>query len=77
MSRNRTTALLVTIVLAIAANIAISQAAGISTQPDVPRPNAGISTQPDVPRPNAGISTQPDVPRPGAGISTQPDVPRP
>ena len=85
-------ALVITVILAIVANIAISYAsnitsgpatssvrshAGISTTADPPKPHAGISTTADPPKPHAGISTTADPPKPMAGISTTADPPKP
>jgi hypothetical protein len=76
----RLLSLLVTLLLVIATNMAISFASnksGIAILPDSPRPKSGIAILPDSPRPKSGIAILPDSPRPKSGIAILPDSPRP
>lgn len=60
-------ALLITLLLVIATNIAISYAgyrSGVANMPDPPRPKSGVANMPDPPRPRSGVANMPDPPHP-------------
>jgi len=55
---------IVTILLIIAADIAISYASSVPLVPDSPRPKSSVPLVPDSPRPQSSVPLVPDSPRP-------------
>ncbi len=74
---NRLRSLIVTVLLVLAANAAISYTSTIPMLPDSPRPKSTIPMLPDSPRPKSTIPMLPDSPRPKSTIPMLPDSPRP
>ena len=67
---SRLRAVLVTMFIVIAVNMAIS-----ITNDSTPR--TGVAIKPDSPRPRTGVAIKPDSPRPRTGVAIKPDSPRP
>ena len=67
-NRNRFISVVVTVMLAVVANLAISSVlnakATVPIYPDSPRPKATVPIYPDSPRPKATVPIYPDSPRP-------------
>jgi hypothetical protein len=56
--------IIVTLLLIIAADIAISYASSVPLVPDSPRPKSSVPLVPDSPRPKSSVPLVPDSPRP-------------
>jgi len=80
-NRNRLVSVIVTLMLVVMANLAISSVlnakATVPIYPDSPRPKATVPIYPDSPRPKATVPIYPDSPRPKATVPIYPDSPRP
>jgi len=70
-------AILITLVLVFAANMAISYASNVPLLPDSPRPKSNVPLLPDSPRPKSNVPLLPDSPRPKSNVPLLPDSPRP
>jgi len=61
---NKIRSIIVTLLLIIAADIAISYASSVPLVPDSPRPKSSVPLVPDSPRPKSSVPLVPDSPRP-------------
>jgi len=69
--------IIITILLVIAADLAISYASNVPILPDSPRPKSNVPILPDSPRPKSNVPILPDSPRPKSNVPILPDSPRP
>ena len=80
-NRNRLMSVIVTLMLVVMANLAISSVLNakstVPAYPDSPRPKSTVPAYPDSPRPKSTVPAYPDSPRPKSTVPIYPDSPRP